>query len=401
MAHITEDRVLETTTSTGTGALTLGGAVTGYRTFASGLTVGDTVWYSVWGVSGSGDPTGEWESGLGTYSGTNTLTRTTVLESSNAGSVVTLSAGTKYVAITLTAQRTAQFDNVGAMLLPAASEEPGIPVTGSYLYAREIAPGHTTVKVKRPSGVDTSLQDSVAFNKLLKWQGGPAVITPIGGGALTAATAGTSVTINAGSTAISAVSRTQYSTATTGNAINSLYVPGSTQSAEVLRGNITGQGGFKITARFTLSATRTGSRFFVGLRDLSTAPTNIDPFTATTPGVIGLAANLATDANWRIVHALTGTTPTNIQLGTNFPVNADLLEVVLFCRPYNGTAGNIGYRVRRFTNDAANPNRETTGTLSTNLPTGQTLLYFTMWMVNVGTPAASFQVASITIESDW
>lgn len=98
MPRIAEDRVLETSTTTGTGALTLAGAVTGFRAFSAVMTSpSDTCYYVIEAVDGSGVPTGEWETGLGTYSAANTLTRTTVLESSNSGSVVTLSAGTKRV----------------------------------------------------------------------------------------------------------------------------------------------------------------------------------------------------------------------------------------------------------------------------------------------------------------
>ena len=95
MANVWQDRVLETSTTTGTGALTLAGAVTGYRTFASVCSVSDTVYYVITNLG-----TGEWETGLGTYSGANTLTRTLVHASSNAGAAVNFSAGTKRVGIT-------------------------------------------------------------------------------------------------------------------------------------------------------------------------------------------------------------------------------------------------------------------------------------------------------------
>lgn len=100
MTLIIKDRVKETSTTTGTGALTLAGAITGFRAFSSVCTSpSDTCYYTIQGVDGSGVPTGEWETGLGTYSASNTLTRTTVKDSSNSGSVVTLSAGTKQVFI--------------------------------------------------------------------------------------------------------------------------------------------------------------------------------------------------------------------------------------------------------------------------------------------------------------
>lgn len=103
MAYVIEDRVMETSTTTGTGALTLAGAVTGYKAFSSVCTVGDTFYYSIEAIDGSGVATGEWETGIGTYSGTNTLTRTTVHNSSNSDAAVTLSAGTKRVMLSATA----------------------------------------------------------------------------------------------------------------------------------------------------------------------------------------------------------------------------------------------------------------------------------------------------------
>jgi len=92
MALVLKDRVQETTTTTGTGTLTLGGAVTGYQSFTA-IGNGNTTYYAIYG-SGST----EWEVGIGTYtaSGT-TLSRDTVLASSNSGSLVNFSAGTKNV----------------------------------------------------------------------------------------------------------------------------------------------------------------------------------------------------------------------------------------------------------------------------------------------------------------
>lgn len=103
MALVIKDRVLETTTTTGTGTLSLDGAVTGYQSFGA-IGDGNTTPYTVFAVDGSGVPTGDWETGIGTYtaSGT-TLARTTVVESSNSNAAVSFSAGTKVVACGLTA----------------------------------------------------------------------------------------------------------------------------------------------------------------------------------------------------------------------------------------------------------------------------------------------------------
>lgn len=111
MSLIISDRVVETTTTTGTGALALAGAVTGFRAFSAVMTSpNDTCYYLIEAIDGSGNATGDWESGLGTYSASNTLTRTTVIASSNAGAAVNLSAGTKRVMLCAIAL---QLQNVG------------------------------------------------------------------------------------------------------------------------------------------------------------------------------------------------------------------------------------------------------------------------------------------------
>lgn len=100
MSLVLKDRVKETSTTTGTGTFTLAGASTGYQSF-SVIGDGNTTYYAIYLQGGS-----EWEVGIGTYtsSGT-TLARTTVLASSNSGSAVNFSAGTKEVFVTLPADK--------------------------------------------------------------------------------------------------------------------------------------------------------------------------------------------------------------------------------------------------------------------------------------------------------
>jgi hypothetical protein len=99
MAFVVADRVKETTTTTGTGTVTLLGASTGFQSFAA-IGNGNTTYYTIAAQSGT-----EWEVGIGTYtsSGT-TLARTTVFSSSNSGSLVNFSAGTKDVFVTYPAE---------------------------------------------------------------------------------------------------------------------------------------------------------------------------------------------------------------------------------------------------------------------------------------------------------
>lgn len=103
MALIVADRVMETTTTTGTGALALGGAVSGYRDFDSVCSNNDTCYYCIEAIDVNGNPSGAWEVGLGTFTDTDTLTRTTVHFSSNANAAVDFAAGTKRVMLSATA----------------------------------------------------------------------------------------------------------------------------------------------------------------------------------------------------------------------------------------------------------------------------------------------------------
>jgi hypothetical protein len=116
MAFVLADRVKETTTTTGTVTVTLLGASTGYQSF-SAIGNGNTTYYTIAGQTSS-----EWEVGIGTYasSGT-TLARTTVISSSNAGSLVNFSAGTKDVFVTYPAEFTSNAigGGIGAVQLNA------------------------------------------------------------------------------------------------------------------------------------------------------------------------------------------------------------------------------------------------------------------------------------------
>ena len=87
------DRVQETCTAPGTGIVTLLGAVTQYQSFSAGIGANNTTYYTIADQTGS-----NWEVGLGTIGATGlTLTRTTILASSNAGSVVNFSVGTQNI----------------------------------------------------------------------------------------------------------------------------------------------------------------------------------------------------------------------------------------------------------------------------------------------------------------
>ena len=105
MALTFADRVKETSTTAGTGTLTLAGAMYGFQSFAA-IGNGNTTYYSIYDNS-----TGDWEVGIGTYtaSGT-TLSRTTVLASSTGGTLVSFSSASKEVFVTYPSERAVYTD---------------------------------------------------------------------------------------------------------------------------------------------------------------------------------------------------------------------------------------------------------------------------------------------------
>ncbi len=124
MALVINNRVRETTSTTGTGAVTLGGAVGGFQSFSAGIGNSNTTYYAI-----SINSESEWEVGLGTLNGdSSTLTRTTVLESSNSDSAVDFSAGSKEVFCTLPSEKAvyldASDDQVGGFTSLAADTSP-------------------------------------------------------------------------------------------------------------------------------------------------------------------------------------------------------------------------------------------------------------------------------------
>jgi len=109
MALVLNNRVRETTATTGTGAVTFAGAVDGFQTFAAGIGNSNTTYYAI-----SLNTANEWEVGLGTLNGdSSTLTRTTVLESSNSDSAVDFAAGSKEIFCTLPSEKAVYLDGSG------------------------------------------------------------------------------------------------------------------------------------------------------------------------------------------------------------------------------------------------------------------------------------------------
>ena len=113
MAFVLNDRVLETSTTTGTGTIALGGAPSSFQTFSAGIGGTNTTYYAIVNTAAN-----EWEVGLGTLNSNATqLTRTTVYSSSNSGSLVNFSAGTKNVFSDYPASKAVNLDTNGLLTI--------------------------------------------------------------------------------------------------------------------------------------------------------------------------------------------------------------------------------------------------------------------------------------------
>ena len=257
----------------------------------------------------------------------------------------------------------------------AAQSEPSTPAAGNLrIYARDIA-GRVMPKWVGPAGVDTPIQASLGFNRV-------SMMMPAGGATGTTFIAGFGSTFTnvattyanptpASTNLLTSTRRATFATSATAGQITSHRQ----STLQVWRGNAAGLGGFFYTTRFGTSVLQSGNRAFVGLSDSVAAPTNIDPTTTGTGiGRVGMAINAST-GNWNFVNNISGTAPTVTALGANFPVSTTALyELVMFSAP-NGSS--IGYRVTNLSTGS-----QTSGSVSTNIPSNTTFLAPQFWMTN-------------------
>ncbi len=279
MALVLKDRVKETTVTAGTGTITLAGASVGYQSF-SAIGNANTTYYCI-----AGQGTTEWEVGIGTYtaSGT-TLSRDTILASSNSGSVVTFSAGTKDVFVVYPAGKSVNLD----------------------------ASGNATALGTPASGVVTNLTGTASINI----NGTVGATTPTTGAFTTLSATGVA-TFSAGSAAAPAIT-------TSGDTNNGIFFPAAdvtaitTAGSERMRIDSSGSVGIGTTVltnrKLTVGGSATGA---TGYTMVLVAPT-VQPDVTTSN--INIASQHATASNSGTPYTITSLICFNAAQGT---FNAD------------------------------------------------------------------------------
>jgi len=167
MALVLKDRVQETSVSTGTGTVTLGGAVAGYQSFAASTPSGSIVYYCIASQTGS-----DWEVGYGTFTSPDQLSRTSVYSSSNASALVDFPAGTKNVFVTYPAEQAVFQQTTG---LTEFSEGP-ISVVGANATAGSFTstlaqftsnePNYSQLYIQNQNNDANASTDIAAYNEL-------------------------------------------------------------------------------------------------------------------------------------------------------------------------------------------------------------------------------------------
>ena len=162
----------------------------------------------------------------------------------------------------------------------------------------------------------------------------------------------------------------------------------------LMRGEAPGHGGFVIKTAFAVTSSVATQRFWIAT---NTYGGNLNPTQAflTSGNVIGIGFDAALHSNYQLMHGGGGAL-TYVDLGPNFPINAPsaIIDVDFRCPP-NGSA--ITYVVLD-----RNSGLSTSGTLSSNLPTGGTAMLLRSFMSNGGTAAAvSYDLLSVYYSSYW
>lgn len=393
MAHIIADRIKETTSTTGTGNVTLAGASTGFRAFSSVLANNDTTYYLIVGTS-------EWEIGIGTFvAATPALARTTVVSSSNSNAAVSFSAGSKTVVIVNAA---------GASInLNALASNPATPSADTVvLYGFNVG-GRILPKIIGPSGIDTCLQTALFQNRILMYVPSTGTTgTGSGTGLGPVWTAGASTptishpTPSSTSPAISnQMRRTKFANPVTTPNMGLGVKAAAADTLNYWIGNSTGLGGFFYAARFIIESYPASTvRIFAGLTaSSSTFVTASDTVLNNTCGLWHDTSDPSSGANsFNFVTRNAATTTKQSIALSNAIAAGNSYDFYMFCAP---NAGTIYWRLDDIVNNVTY-----TGSTSTTLPVNTAFMgpqcSMSNGTANVTAASTALGVAGVYTESD-
>ncbi|MGL4232705.1 MAG: hypothetical protein ACRCWJ_15175 [Casimicrobium sp.] len=333
---------------------------------------GDTITIAASGGGGGGSPGGS----------------TTQIQYNNAG------AFDGAARVLIDASEHLVVDEYADFIAPAA--DPAAPAAGAARKVIKNIAGRMLAALWGSDGWYHTLQPHIGRNRIAKWQaaGNSTTITADGAAALTAIGTATAATV-AVTNIYTLMRRLEYLV----TAAATTAVAGYRYTGQLwCRGALTSKGGFSYMCQWgpATGVTTATARAFVGMRNLTSAHTDVEP--STQVNIIGMGWDAA-DTNIQIMHNDAAGAATKVDLGASFPVPAadrtKMYELALTASPY--ATGKVGWRVEDLGTGAV-----ATGSITTDLPAAATLLAPSGYCSVGGTSSVvGLALAQLYIESEF
>ncbi|UUV43189.1 hypothetical protein RCCWILLIS_17 [Rhodobacter phage RcCWillis] len=278
----------------------------------------------------------------------------------------------------------------GNLNLVSNSGQPSPPSADRLqIYARRRA-GADWLEVQRPNGREFPLGPHMGLNRVAWWAPNSGTSVAVQGMPRTAV--GTTATPALAATNLStSIRRWRVTSATTANSAS------DERSAATVcwRGNAAGRGGFTYTNRISLLTLQPDASAYFGLLAQTSAMSTSQAITALV-NCIGFGFTNGVDTNWQLIHNSSSGTPTQVDLGANFPVNntVNVYTIIIYAEP-NGSS--VFARIVNETDGSVFEHE-----ITTNLPTNTTFLSVRNYMNNGGAAAAvAYECSGVYLETDY